>query len=71
MIIASGGFEWDPEMRARHFPGPLDRLGSPRSNEGDGQKLAEGVGAQLDRMDQANIYPCLPTRYQGRPHGLP
>lgn len=71
VVIASGGFEWDPEMRARHFPGPFDRLGSPRSNEGDGQKLAASVGAELDRMDQANVYPCLPTRYQGRPHGLP
>jgi 3-oxosteroid 1-dehydrogenase len=71
VVIASGGFEWDPEMRERHFPGPLDRIGSPRSNEGDGQKLAASVGAQLDLMDQANVYPCLPTRYQGRPHGLP
>lgn len=71
VVIATGGFEWDPEMRARYFPGPLDRLGSPRTNEGDGQKLAAAVGAELDRMDQANVYPCLPTRYQGRPHGLP
>lgn len=71
VVIATGGFEWDPEMRVRNFPGPLDRIGSPRSNEGDGQKLAASVGAELDRMDQANIYPCLPTRYQGKPHGLP
>ncbi|SOC46444.1 3-oxosteroid 1-dehydrogenase [Rhizobium subbaraonis] len=71
VVIATGGFEWDPQMRERHFPGPLDRIGSPRSNEGDGQKLAASVGAELDRMDQANIYPCLPTRYQGKQHGLP
>lgn len=71
VVIASGGFEWDPEMRKRHFPGPFDRIGSPASNEGDGQKLAASVGAELARMDQANIYPCLPTRYQGKPHGLP
>lgn len=71
VIIASGGFEWDPAMRERYFPGPLDRIGSPSSNEGDGQRLAAAVGAQLDRMDQANIYPCLPTRYEGRPQGLP
>ena len=71
VVIATGGFEWDPEMRKTHFPGPLDRIGSPRSNEGDGQKLAASVGGALDRMDQANIYPCLPTRYQGKPHGLP
>lgn len=71
VVIASGGFEWDSQMREAHFPGPIERLGSPRTNEGDGQKLAAAVGAQLDRMDQANIYPCLPTRYEGQPHGLP
>ncbi|RVC13813.1 FAD-binding protein [Mesorhizobium sp. M7A.F.Ca.CA.002.15.2.1] len=71
VVIATGGFEWDAEMRARHFPGAFDRIGSPRGNEGDGQKLAASVGAQLDRMDQANVYPCLPTRYQGQSHGLP
>ncbi|WP_256751694.1 FAD-dependent oxidoreductase [Mesorhizobium sp. Mes31] len=71
VVIATGGFEWDAEMRGHHFPGAFDRIGSPRGNEGDGQKLAASVGAQLDRMDQANVYPCLPTRYQGKPHGLP
>lgn len=71
VVIATGGFEWNAAMREAHFPGPLDRLGSPRTNEGDGQRMAQSAGAALARMDQANIYPCLPTRYQGRPHGLP
>ncbi len=71
VVIATGGFEWDPELRQKHFSGPLDLLGSPRANEGDGQRLAESVGAKLARMDQANIYPAMPTRYQGKPHGIP
>lgn len=71
VLIATGGFEWNPEMRSRHFPGPMDRIGSPRTNEGDGQRMAATAGAQMARMDQANVFPCLPTRYQGRPHGLP
>ncbi|MGQ3214427.1 FAD-dependent oxidoreductase [Shinella sp.] len=71
VVIASGGFEWNPEMVARHFPGPIDRIGSPSSNEGDGQQLAALAGAALSCMDQANIYPCLPTRYERRPSGLP
>jgi 3-oxosteroid 1-dehydrogenase len=33
--------------------------------------MAAEAGARLDRMDQANIYPCLPTSYEGRPAGLP
>lgn len=71
VVIASGGFEWNKALRERHFPGPVDRLGSPASNEGDGQMLALSVDAELRSMDQANIYPCLPTRYERRPTGLP
>lgn len=71
VIIASGGFEWNKEMLDRYFPGPIDRIGSPSSNEGDGQMLARMADAALLCMDQANIYPCLPTRYERRPSGLP
>jgi 3-oxosteroid 1-dehydrogenase len=71
VVIASGGFEWDAGMLQRHFPGPLDRLGSPHENEGDGQRLAAAAGAALARMDQANVYPAMPTRYEGRLHGIP
>ncbi len=71
VVLATGGFEWDAEMLNRYFPGGVDRLGSPRSNEGDGQKLARKAGGKLERMDQANIYPCLPTIYEGRLHGIP
>jgi 3-oxosteroid 1-dehydrogenase len=71
VVLATGGFEWDRELLARYFPGPVYRLGSPRSNEGDGQKMAAAIGAQLDHMDQANILPCLPTVYEGQPHCLP
>lgn len=71
VVVASGGFEWNNAMLAQHFPGALDYLGSPRTNEGDGQLMVAAVGGQLDRMDQANVYPTLPTRYEGRVHGLP
>ncbi len=71
VVLASGGFEWDPERLERHFPGPVDRLASPRTNTGDGQRMAESVGALMERMDQANIYPTVPTIYQGRRHGMP
>lgn len=71
VLIASGGFEWDDALRQQHFPGPVDALGSPATNTGDGQRMAAAAGAALDRMDQANIYPCLPTVYEGRPTGLP
>jgi 3-oxosteroid 1-dehydrogenase len=71
VVLATGGFEWDKELLNQHFPGGMERLGSPNSNEGDGQKLAKKAGARLERMDQANIYPLLPIIYEGRLHGMP
>lgn len=70
VILASGGFEWDAERRARHFPGPVDYIASPRSNEGDAHRMAQALGAQLAHMDQANINPAMPWRYQGQAHCL-
>ena len=71
VLVATGGFEWNDELRERHFPGGTKFLGSPSTNTGDGHVMVAGVGARLDHMDQANIYPCLPNRYEGRTTGLP
>lgn len=71
VLLATGGFEWDSTLRDTHFPGGVRFLGSPSSNTGDGQKMAAEIGARMERMDQANIYPCLPSRYEGRIAGLP
>lgn len=61
VVIASGGFEWDDNLRARHFPGPHDFIASPRDNSGDGQRMAQAIGAQLAHMDQANIGGGIPA----------
>lgn len=71
VLLATGGFEWNSEVYKKHFPGPTDWLTSPDTNRGDALTLAGQAGAQLDRLDQANIHPALPTRYEGRMHGLP
>lgn len=71
VVLATGGFDWDPVLRARHFPGEIGLIGSPRSNTGDGHRMAADVGAELARMDQANIYACTVTIYEGERHGLP
>ena len=71
VVLATGGFEWDPELRARYFPGDVGLIGSPRTNTGDGQRMAAAVGARLERMDQALIYCCLPIRYEGHRHAVP
>ena len=71
VVLASGGFEWNAELLARHFPGEVGLIGGPHTNTGDGQIMAAAVGAALARMDQANIYPALPTVYEGRRQALP
>ncbi|MDR3515728.1 MAG: FAD-dependent oxidoreductase [Azospirillaceae bacterium] len=71
VLIATGGFEWNRQRYERHFPGPTDWLTTPDTNTGGGLDLAETVGAAIDQMDQANIHPALPVRYEGRAHGMP
>lgn len=71
VVIATGGFEWDSELYSQYFPGVPDLICSPDTNTGDGQRMAAAVGADLARMDQMNIAGALPTRYEGRVHGMP
>lgn len=70
VVLASGGFEWDAVRLAEHFPGPVDFIASPRGNEGDAHRMAAAAGAQLAHMDQANINPAMPWRYEGQAHCL-
>lgn len=71
VVLASGGFEWNQEMMQKHFPGPVEWTASPRTNTGDGQRMALEVGAKLDRMDQALIMGTTPIMYEGQLQGLP
>ncbi|MCB1740959.1 MAG: FAD-dependent oxidoreductase [Gammaproteobacteria bacterium] len=71
VVLASGGFEWNPQMMAQHFPGPVEWTASPSTNSGDGQRMAAAVGARLDRMDQALIMGTTPAWYEGRLQGVP
>lgn len=71
VIMATGGFEWNDEMRSKYFPGRMGRISSPRTNTGDGQRMVAAIGGKLDRMDQANVSPGLPTWYEGKLHGVP
>lgn len=70
VILATGGFEWDRDRLEAHFPGPIDFVASPRTNAGDGHRMAEQVGAALVHMDQANISPAIPGIYEGGLQGI-
>lgn len=71
IVLATGGFEWNAELLRRHFPGPVDYLSSPSTNEGDGLAMALAAGAATAHMDQANIMAQPPIPYEGRINGLP
>jgi 3-oxosteroid 1-dehydrogenase len=70
VVLATGGFEWNRELLDRYFPG-TGLLGSPRTNTGDGQIMAQQAGALLERMDQANISPSTYTMYEGQRQAQP
>ncbi len=62
VILASGGFDHNLELRRRHQPG-IDRdwsLGSA-TNEGDGILAGEALGAATDLMEDAWWMPTMPA----------
>ncbi len=70
VVLASGGFEWNGELRTRFLPGPLSHPHTPPANEGDGLLMAMEVGADLGNMNEAWWYPASSVpgeQYEGRP----
>ncbi len=59
VIIATGGFEWNEELRQTFLRGPLDAPASPPGNQGDGLKMAMAAGASLGNMTSAWWMPTL------------
>ena len=59
VIIATGGFEWDTELRRTFLRGPADTPASPPTARGDGLTLAMIAGARLGNMTSAWWAPTL------------
>jgi 3-oxosteroid 1-dehydrogenase len=53
VVLATGGFEWDPELAISFLRGPMRHPASIPSNTGDGLKMAMRVGAKLGNMREA------------------
>jgi succinate dehydrogenase/fumarate reductase flavoprotein subunit len=74
VLLASGGFEWNPEM-ARKFMNVRDLRGmSPNSLEGDGHIMGMEVGAAIAMMDHAIYQPLFHVEgevIQGKPFFRP
>ena len=71
VILATGGFEWDPDLVRAFLRGPLTHPASPPGNTGDGLKLAQGIGAGLANMTNAWWTPTLTPDDQFWPDGSP
>jgi succinate dehydrogenase/fumarate reductase flavoprotein subunit len=59
VILATGGFEWNPELVKSFLRGPLDGPASAPENEGDGLLMAMSLGAALGNMSEAWWMPTI------------
>jgi 3-oxosteroid 1-dehydrogenase len=70
VVLASGGFEFNPEL-VREWVGPaLEGSWSCPGNEGDGLVMAQSAGARLSAMGEAQWYALLrlsDERLEGAP----
>ena len=59
VILATGGFDWDRELRARVQPPAQRASGAPPSNTGDGLRIAEQAGAITDNLAEGWWMPMM------------
>ncbi len=59
VILATGGFEWNEQLKHTFLRGPLTAPASPPGNTGDGLKMAMAAGAGLGNMTNAWWVPTL------------
>lgn len=59
VVLATGGFEWDPELVRGFLRGPMTSPASIPANVGDGLLIAMRAGAALDNMPQAWWVPVI------------
>ncbi|MBI1402832.1 MAG: FAD-dependent oxidoreductase [Porphyrobacter sp.] len=61
VIVATGGFEWDADLRQTFLRGPVTAPASPPTARGEGLALAMAAGAKLGNMTSAWWAPTLVT----------
>ncbi|MGY6550857.1 MAG: FAD-dependent oxidoreductase [Erythrobacter sp.] len=61
VVIATGGFEWDADLRQTFLRGPVTAPASPPTARGEGLSLAMAAGAKLGNMTSAWWAPTLVT----------
>ncbi|MEM9036646.1 MAG: FAD-dependent oxidoreductase [Actinomycetota bacterium] len=59
VVLASGGFDRDPELVRRFLRGPMDAPAGAAHLTGDGLRMAMAVGADLGNMSEAWWMPAM------------
>ena len=59
VVLATGGFEWDPTLVEAYLRGPMHGAVSPPNNTGDGLRMAMAHGADLANMGEAWWVPIV------------
>jgi succinate dehydrogenase/fumarate reductase flavoprotein subunit len=70
VVLATGGFEWNPEFVRAFLRGPMTSPVSVPTNEGDGLTMSMRIGAALGNMREAWWMPAVEIpgdRGDGRP----
>lgn len=57
VILASGGFEWNPDMTNKFLPGPI-YPNSPPHNQGDALRMCQEIGADIANMGELWGHPA-------------
>jgi 3-oxosteroid 1-dehydrogenase len=57
VVLATGGFEWNAELRERLLAGPLTHPVSPPGHIGDAITMAGRIGAALSALDEDWCWP--------------
>jgi succinate dehydrogenase/fumarate reductase flavoprotein subunit len=59
VILATGGFDRDGELRAAHLPAPVTATGAAPANTGDALRIAAAAGARLANTGQGWWMPMV------------
>jgi len=59
VVIATGGFDWSPQLVQTFLRGPLQNSVAVRQNTGDGLRMAIAAGAELGTMQEAYWTPLI------------
>jgi 3-oxosteroid 1-dehydrogenase len=69
VVLATGGFEWNPDLVRAFTRGPLTHPVSIKTNTGDGLKMSMRLGAMLGNMREAWWMPVIEVPTSVNPMG--